>query len=283
MRVSNALSIIAIFILTGCTAVLLPPSLIQIPVTLSASTPFVAFPYEGEKDIEVNRGDKFLVQNIRYAEKVRLVNSYMDQNHSKKNYFPAGTELFSIHYGESEAYVSLGMSSGVRRYKAFCGLTKRASSFTRLMGGAKVGDALLCFSDIDRDGKFDHVTVAVGASKNPVTVFELRDEFSKIEPLEYTRIKPDEAKSDGMIWLETTTKILGKDFVSTYIGNSFGKEKLSRGTVIRRKNLPQKMNLSGIKITISRDVGGMTAIHIDNAMPPQSTFSYHKTVTMTYR
>ena len=128
--------------LTACSVVPLP----ELPNNLSASTPFLAFPYEGKMNVTVKRNEKFIVQNIRYADKIMLTNPYIGDG--EKIIFPAKTELFLVIYHKP---ANFGALAAERTYKAYCGLTTKLSSLSRWAGGIRAGDNLLCFYDKDKD------------------------------------------------------------------------------------------------------------------------------------
>ena len=280
MRSAGILIFGLMFFLAGCSVIPLP----TLPGTYSASTSFVAYAYQGEVDIEVKRGERFLVQNIRYDEKVILSGSYSTEIDDGDKGFQAGTELFVVRYDSGRIFkLSGGNFSTINdpMTKAYCGISQRMSGLVRVMKGARTGDDLRCFQDSDGDGKFDKLHKAVGASQYPVTVFEIHQKSIDIEPLAFEVVKSFDAKPDGEIWLEVRSNLWADPLVSMYIGAQGRKEQLTRDHSIDQSNLPRTLYISGTEITVTKEENKISAIHIDKSISPYSTFSYRKTVTTT--
>lgn len=264
--------IVASLILSSCA---LPPG------PYSASTPLVVSDNNIDPStVTVGNHDPFFRHKVQYFEEVVLEGEVeIDSTDVVANQ----TRFFATEMDPSVGFVGGQITNNGKL--VYCGLVSRQSGFARFMGGARTGDSLICFRDVDNNGDFDMMHGAVGALKDPVTVYVIHREGTELpNKITYRKVPQEEKEHVGSIWFQVRSPLMGNKMIDTHVGGEDDSE------VVSSRQLPtiisegtNVITMSGSRFELVSSENGEHQFKLVSPINLGAKMGIKKTVTTTYR
>lgn len=251
------------------------------PGPYSASTPLVVSDNSVDPTtVTVGNHDPFFRHKVQYFEEVILESEVeIDSDDAIANQ----TKFFATEMDPNISFVGGQISANSNL--VYCGLVSRQSGFSRFMGGARTGDRLLCLRDMDNNGDFDMMYSAVGAMKDPITVYVIQREGTELpNKISYRKIPESEKEHIGYIWFQVRSPLMANKVIDTYFGGEDDKE------IVSTRQMPKiisegttTITISGARFELLSSEDGEHQFKLISPINLGAKMGIMKTVTTTYR
>ncbi|MBL4604010.1 MAG: hypothetical protein JKY84_14790 [Emcibacteraceae bacterium] len=272
MRFSSLPFLLILFILSSCGFQSAP---------YSASTPFIVTDNNiSVTSVEVGNHDPFFKHPIQYLEQVIIEGNYTEKKGSQ---ITSANKLFAIETNLER--MPSDPLAGATQKTLYCGLISKQSVFVKIMTGPQTGDRLLCFRDADNDGKFDWVYNAVGALKDPMTVFVVNREAVTLKAkLPYRKLLKAEKDNIGSVWFQIRSPMMASKYIDFYIGGKKDKQVITNRPLPNlKKNDNAIFYLGGAQIELLSIEGKQVKLRLEKPIDTRRKIGIVKTiVTRTY-